>query len=71
MHQMNSSTDSLLLTHSFQVVIPFSAVDLPVFGPADLEGKGLGVDVACQGGSLQHGLTVQKLLFLSVFCKNS
>lgn len=70
-HQINSSMDSLWLTHSFQVVIPFFTLDLSIFGPTDLEGKGRCAAVACQGASLQHTLTMQKLLFLSVVCKNS
>lgn len=61
-HQMKSSMDSLLLTHSFQVVIAFPALGPHVFGPADLEGKGLRVDVACQGASLQHAPTLQTTL---------
>lgn len=67
---MTSSTDPLLLTYIFQVLIPFFALDLHIFVQTDLEGKGLCVDVACQGASFQHALTMQKLLFLSVFCKN-
>ena len=69
MHQMNSSMDSLLLTHSFQVIITFPALDPHMFGPADLEGEGSRVDVACQGTSLQHALTLQTTL--NVFCKSN
>jgi len=47
MHQVNSSMDSLSLIHSFQVVITFPALDLHLFGTADLEGKCLRGDMAC------------------------
>lgn len=66
MHQMNLSMNSLSLTHSFQVVITFPVLDPHVFGPFDLEGKGLHVDTVLAA----HSDTANNSS-LNIFCKSN